>query len=94
MAPYQPPPLGSPRGGAPQAGKLTGTAPMPDYSEAGLGGHEHKDKRGYMHTCYHKCKGVLTSWQFWLGITLSFPMEHLLWEKLWPFYLLTKALGL
>lgn len=31
---------------------------------------------------------------FWLGISLSFPIEHFLWEKVWPFDLLTKLLGL
>ncbi len=31
---------------------------------------------------------------FWLGISLSFPIEHFIWEKVWPFSVLTKLLGL
>jgi hypothetical protein len=31
---------------------------------------------------------------FWLGVSLSFPIEHFIWEKLWPMCLLTKLLGL
>ncbi len=31
---------------------------------------------------------------FWIGLTLGFPLEHLLWEKLWPFDILTRWLGL
>lgn len=56
--------------------------------------HYHRDEAGYLVRCYHTCRTALTSWQFWLGITFSFPFEHLLWEKLWPFYLLTKAFGI
>jgi hypothetical protein len=61
-------------------------------------GHFHKDDRGVLHKCYHKCRGALTSWQFWFGSVVSqviwFPAEHLLWEKVWPFYELTHWLGL
>ena len=42
----------------------------------------------------HKCKGIVTNWRFWLGLTMGFPLEHLLWEKVWPFMLLSRALGL
>lgn len=31
---------------------------------------------------------------FWIGLTLGFPLEHLLWEKAWPFSIVTKWLGL
>ena len=31
---------------------------------------------------------------FWLGVSLSFPLEHFFWEKLWPMDLLTRFLGL
>lgn len=67
---------------------------MISYDDPTLGGHQHVDKRGYVHWCYHKCRGILTNWQFWAGMTLGFPFEHLLWEKLWPFYLLTHWWGL
>jgi len=56
--------------------------------------HTHIDERGFIVKCYHKAQGLLTSWQFWLGTFLSFPLEHLLWEKVWPFSLLTKLMGL
>jgi len=56
--------------------------------------HEHVDKQGIVHRCYHSCRNLLTNWQFWAGLTLGFPVEHLLWEKLWPFYLVTQWFGL
>ncbi len=31
---------------------------------------------------------------FWLGLTMGFPLEHFLWEKVWPFRLLTAWLDL
>lgn len=54
--------------------------------------HVHVDEKGVWHWCYHQCKNVITAWQFWLGVTVSFPVEHLIWEKIWPFYLLTDLL--
>ena len=61
-----------------------------------VAGHEHThvDERGFVVKCYHTCRGVLTSWQFWLGTFLAFPLEHAIWEKLWPFNLLTQWMGL
>jgi len=56
--------------------------------------HYHTDKTGKLVACYHNCKAVVTDWKFWLGVTVSFPLEHYLWEKVWPFYLLTEAMGL
>ena len=44
--------------------------------------------------CYHNCRGLLTNWRFWLATFTAFPVEHLIWEKLWPFKLLTKWWGL
>ncbi len=51
-------------------------------------------RRDLASRCYHRCRSVLLSWGFWLGLTLGFPVEHLLWEKVWPFTLVTRALGL
>lgn len=51
--------------------------------------HTHPDENGLMVKCYHKSKTVLLSFSFWLGLTLGFPLEHFLWEKIWPFNLLT-----
>lgn len=41
--------------------------------------------------CLHKCRQGVFSLSFWAGVTVSFPLEHGLWEKIWPFELLTKA---
>jgi len=56
--------------------------------------HFHQDEEGIWHKCYHKSRGLLTNLQFWIGLTLGFPVEHLLWEKVWPFYHLTRWWGL
>lgn len=56
--------------------------------------HQHRTINGSLIACYHTCRNLLTNWQFWVGITLTFPLEHALWEKVWPFKLLTKAWGL
>lgn len=50
-----------------------------NYSDHDLGGHFHTDNRGYIHRCFHSCRNLLTSWQFWLGTFLSFPIEHYIW---------------
>lgn len=57
-------------------------------------GHTHKDENGFLVRCFHSCKNSLTSWQFWLGMTIGFPFEHFLYEKVWPFNLIPKLLGL
>jgi len=54
--------------------------------------HTHLDEDGLIVICYHKCKAMLANWQFWVGLTLGFPLEHVLWEKVWPFYLITDIL--
>ena len=46
--------------------------------------HHHVTKDGTLVKCYHACKSVLVSPAFWIGSTLSFPIEHALWTKL-PF---------
>ena len=56
--------------------------------------HTHVDKHGFLVECYHSTKNVLFNVSFWLGVTLSFPLEHWLYEKVWPFTILTKFLGL
>lgn len=56
--------------------------------------HYHTDSDGVLVKCYHQCKTVLLMPSFWIGATLSFPLEHLIWEKLWPFNILTHFLGL
>lgn len=56
--------------------------------------HHHFDQQGVLIKCYHECKSLLTDWRFFAGITLSFPLEHFLWEKVWPFSWITAAMGL
>lgn len=56
--------------------------------------HTHVTDQGFVVTCYHNCKELLFKWQFWVGLTFGFPVEHFLWEKVWPFYLISKKLGL
>lgn len=50
--------------------------------------------RAMLDRCWKECRAALKSWKFWLGITMSFPAEHFLWEKIWPFYLVTHWIGL
>ncbi len=46
---------------------------------------------GWMH---HQFRTNVLNLSFWLGLTLGFPVEHFLWEHVWPFKLITKWLGL
>ena len=56
--------------------------------------HFHKGEKGFMVKCYHESKSLLFNWRFWAGMTLGFPCEHLLWEKVFPFSHITHWLGL
>jgi hypothetical protein len=56
--------------------------------------HYHKDENGFLIQCYHACskgmlgiKQTLLSPAFWIGITVSYPFEHYLYENVWPFNL-------
>ena len=51
--------------------------------------HTHKDEKGLLVRCYHHSKNTLLSISFWLGVTLSFPLEHFIWTKVWPFAWIT-----
>jgi hypothetical protein len=57
-------------------------------------GHTHVDEKGIIHKCYHECKSTFKQSGFWLGVTVSFPLEHFLYEKVFPFYLITQWMGL
>lgn len=54
--------------------------------------HYHKDSKGILHKCYHYCR--YSNFGFGLRLTLWFPIEHILWHKLWPFYLLSNWLNI
>lgn len=54
--------------------------------------HYHSDEHGILRRCYHTCRHWLSPAFFvgWLvAQTGSFGPEHMLWEKIWPFYLFT-----
>lgn len=51
--------------------------------------HVHVDEDGALIKCYHKTKNLVSSTEFWVGITLSYPLEHWLWEHVWPFNIIT-----
>jgi len=42
-------------------------------------------KNGFFVKCYRQCRSTLLSGTFWIGLTVSYPFEHWLWEKVWPF---------
>lgn len=56
--------------------------------------HYHRTANGRLVACYHKCKMTLTDLSFWLGVTLSFPLEHFIWERIPGFSHISKWLGL
>ena len=43
--------------------------------------HFHPDEQGKLVRCYHTCRSLLTDWKFILGVTISYPLEHALWER-------------
>lgn len=56
--------------------------------------HTHKTPEGLIVKCYHECKSILASWPFWIGVTVSFPIEHFLWTKVPGFYHIAEFFGL
>lgn len=56
--------------------------------------HFHTDENGVLVKCYHGTKNVLSDYAFWIGLTIGFPLEHLLWTKVWPFYHVAELFGL
>jgi hypothetical protein len=57
--------------------------------------HYHEDKEsGLLVKCFNHCTNLLTDYRFWIGVTISYPLEHFLWEKVWPFSLVMHFLGL
>ena len=56
--------------------------------------HFHKNEDGFLVKCYHSCRGILTDPRFWIGVTLSYPFEHLLWTEVPPFSYVSAFLGL
>ena len=60
--------------------------------------HYHKNEDGVLIQCYHSCRKGLSSTlgnaAFWIGITVSYPLEHLLWERVPGFSHLAHWLGM
>lgn len=56
--------------------------------------HKHEDERGVLVDCYHKTVTEVKRVGFWVGVTISFPLEHYLYDKVWPFTLVKGLLGL
>lgn len=56
--------------------------------------HTHVNKHGILVECYHKSATELKRVGFWVGVTVSFPLEHILYEKVWPFTIIKGLLGL
>lgn len=51
--------------------------------------HYHADERGFLHRCYHQTRhwlspGFLAGWI--VASTITFPLEHIQWDHVWPFY--------
>lgn len=56
--------------------------------------HFHVNEHGILVKCYHETRNQLASLSFWIGMTIGFPLEHFIWEKLPGFSAITKWLGL
>lgn len=56
--------------------------------------HYHQTEAGTMVKCYHGAKSLFTDWKFWVGVTVSFPLEHFLWTKVPGFMHISESLGL
>lgn len=56
--------------------------------------HTHKTEDGLLVKCYHNTRSVLASGSFWIGVTISYPFEHLLWEKVPGFSHIAALLGM
>ena len=47
--------------------------------------HTHTDEQGKLVQCYHECKSQMKTLSFWVLMTLTFPLEHMIWEYIPPF---------
>lgn len=63
-------------------------------SKCGDSPHTHVSEDGFVVKCYHKCKSILLDYAFWIGVTLTFPIEHFLWTKIPGFSHLAEWLNL
>lgn len=42
--------------------------------------HYHRNENGILVKCYHDARNLLKERGFWIGVTVSYPIEHALWE--------------
>lgn len=56
--------------------------------------HFHKNEQGFFVRCYHHSRTAIMSVGFWIGLTIGFPIEHFLWEKVEPFKTIAHWMGL
>lgn len=56
--------------------------------------HVHITKQGILVKCYHKCRTQVLSVGFWAGMTLGYPLEHGLYDHVFPFTWIAKVFGL
>lgn len=64
------------------------------WTHTGRQPHHHLDANGVLRKCWHECRSLLVTWQFWIGVTLSFPIEHFLWERVPPFSYIARLIGM
>lgn len=48
--------------------------------------HIHLDENGFPVRCYHDCKNIVRQPSFWILTTLSFPIEHGIWELIYRLF--------
>lgn len=65
-----------------------------DVQPGGANPHYHLAKDGTLVKCYHGVRSFITDWRFWFGVTFSFPIEHALYEHVWPFTIVGRWFGL
>lgn len=56
--------------------------------------HTHVTEDGLLVRCYHKCRSILAEPAFWIGVTVTFPIEHFLWTKVPGFKHISEWMGL
>lgn len=47
-----------------------------------------------LNRCYHSCRSTVSQPNFWIGLTLGWPLEHFLYEHVWPFTWIARLLGI
>jgi hypothetical protein len=56
--------------------------------------HLHTTETGLLVRCYHSTRAVCLRYSFWIGMTVGFPIEHFLYERVPPFTWIAQWMGL